>query len=87
MSQGFHIEAFRQHDEMQPSQNGHQIGQAGDGDEIEYSITYTYEVIDGLLHFSSNDDQTFIFRPSDKKYLKGSIDIDEIIQLEGCTFL
>jgi len=59
----------------------------GDGDEIEYSITYTYEVIDGLLHFSSNDDQTFIFRPSDKKYLKGSIDTDEIIQLEGCTFL
>ena len=59
----------------------------GDGDEIEYSITYTYEVIDGLLHFSITDGQTFIFSPSDKKYLKGSIDTGEIFQLEGCTFL
>ena len=59
----------------------------GDGDEIEYSITYTYEVIDGLLHFSSTDRQTFILQPSDKNYLNGSIDTDEIIQLEGCTFL
>ena len=59
----------------------------GKGDEIEYSITYTYEVIDGLLHFSSTDGQTFIFSPSDKKYLKGSIDTGEIFQLEGCTFL
>lgn len=59
----------------------------GKGDEIEYSITYTYEVIDGLLHFTSTDGQTFIFSPSDKKYLKGSIDTGEIFQLEGCTFL
>ena len=59
----------------------------GNGDEIEYSITYTYEVINGLLHFSSTDGQTFIFSPSDKKYLKGSIDTGEIFQLEGCTFL
>jgi hypothetical protein len=59
----------------------------GDGDEIEYSITYTYEAIDGLLHFSSTDGQTFIFQPSDKNYLNGSIDTDEIIQLEGCRFL
>ena len=28
MGQRFHIKAFRQHDEMQPSQNSHQIGQA-----------------------------------------------------------
>jgi hypothetical protein len=42
----------------------------GTSDEIEYSITYKYEVIDGLLHFSSTDDQEFIFHPSDKNYLK-----------------
>ena len=59
----------------------------GHGDENEYSITYTYEVIDGLIHFSSTDGQTFIFQPSDKNYLNGSIDTDEIIQLEDCTFL
>jgi hypothetical protein len=58
----------------------------GDGDEIEYSITYTYEVIDGLLHFSSSEGQTFIFSPSDKEYLKSSIDTSEIFQTEGCTF-
>ena len=46
-----------------------------------------HEVIDGLLHFSSTDDQTFIFRPSTKVYLKSSIETDEIIHLEGCTFL
>jgi hypothetical protein len=59
----------------------------GISQEIEYTITYKYEVIDSLLHFSSSDGQTFIFSPSDKEYLKGSIDTGEIIQLEGCTFL
>ena len=59
----------------------------GTNDDIEYTITYKYSVIDSLLHFSSSDGQTFIFSPSDKEYLKGSIDTGEIIQLEGCTFL
>ena len=73
----------------------------GKGDEIEYSITYTYEVIDGLLHFSrtkieknnSKDvadtgeiDQTFIFSPSEKNYLKDVVDTGEIIVSEGCMF-
>ena len=59
----------------------------GTSDEIEYSITYKYEVIDGLLHFSSSDNQIFIFSPSDKNYSKGLIDTDEIIEQEGCLFL
>ena len=43
----------------------------GTSQEIEYTITYKYEVIDGLLHFSSSDNQTFIFSPSDKNYSRG----------------
>ena len=58
----------------------------GTSDEIEYSITYKYEVIDGLLHFSSTDDQEFIFHPSDKNYLKDFVDTAEIIEQEGCMF-
>ena len=58
----------------------------GTSQEIEYTITYKYEVIDSLLHFSSSDGQTFIFSPSDKEYLKSSIDTSEIFQTEGCTF-
>ena len=60
----------------------------GSSDEIEYSITYKYEVIDGLLHFSSTegDGQTFIFHPSDKNYSENFLDTDEIIRLEGCLF-
>ena len=59
----------------------------GTSQEIEYTITYKYEVIDSLLHFSSSDDQTFIFSPSDKIYSKGLIDTGEIIEQEGCLFL
>jgi hypothetical protein len=59
----------------------------GTSQEIEYTITYKYEVIDGLLHFSSSDNQTFIFSPSDKNYSKGLIDTGEIIEQEGCLFL
>ncbi len=58
----------------------------GSGEEIEYTITYKYEVIDGLLHFSSTEDQTFIFHPSERNYLKDSVDTGEIIVLEGCMF-
>ena len=58
----------------------------GSSEEIEYTINYKYEVIDGLLHFSSNDGQTFIFHPSEKNYSEDSVDTDEIIRLEGCMF-
>ena len=58
----------------------------GFSEEIEYTITYKYEVIDGLLNFSSTDDQTLIFNQSEKNYSKDFVDTGEIIQLEGCTF-
>ena len=50
-------------------------------------IFYKYEVIDGLLHFSNSEGQSFIFHKSDKNYSKGLIDTDEIIEQEGCLFL
>ena len=56
------------------------------GQEIEYSILYKYEVIDSLLHFSTSDDENFIFSPSEKNYSKDFIDTGEIIEMEGCTF-
>ena len=58
----------------------------GTSDEIEYSITYKYEVIDSLLHFSNTEGQEFIFHPSDKNYLKDFVDTGEIIKLQGCSF-
>ena len=59
----------------------------GTSQEIEYTITYKYEVIDGLLHFSNTEGQEFIFHPSDKNYSRELIDTDEIIEQEGCLFL
>ena len=58
----------------------------GSSEEIEYTITYKYEVIDGLLHFSSSDGQAFIFSPSQRTYSVNSLDTDEIIRAEGCLF-
>ena len=58
----------------------------GFSEEIEYRITYKYEVIDGLLNFSSNEDETFIFNPSEKNYSKDFVDTGEIIISEGCLF-
>ena len=58
----------------------------GTSQEIEYTILHKYEVIDSLLHFTSSDDENFIFRPSEKNYSKDSIDTSEIIEMEGCTF-
>ncbi|MEL6864138.1 MAG: hypothetical protein AAFP19_06960 [Bacteroidota bacterium] len=58
----------------------------GFSEEIEYTINYRYEVIDGLLHFSSSDGQTFVFNPSERNYSKDSVRTEEIIQLEGCMF-
>ena len=59
----------------------------GSSQEIEYTITYKYEVIDGLLHFSNTEGQKFIFHPSDKNYSRELIDTGEIIEQEGCLFL
>ena len=58
----------------------------GTSNEIEYSITYKYEVIDSLLHFSNTEGQEFIFHPSDKNYSKDFLETDNIIEQEGCTF-
>lgn len=58
----------------------------GFSEEVEHTITYKYEVIDGLLNFSSTDDQLFIFNPSERNYSRDFIDTGEIIELEGCTF-
>ena len=59
----------------------------GTSQEIEYTITHKYEVIDGLLHFSNSEGQSFIFHPSDKNYSRGLIDTGEIIEQDGCLFL
>ena len=58
----------------------------GTSQEIEYTITYKYEVIDSLLHFSNSEGQKFIFHPSNKIYSRQSIDTGEIIEQEGCLF-
>jgi hypothetical protein len=58
----------------------------GTSDEIEYSVTYKYEVIDSLLHFSNTEGQEFIFHPSEKNYLKDFVDTGGIIELQGCSF-
>ena len=58
----------------------------GASEEIEYTITYKYEVIDGLLNFSSSEGQTFIFYPSERNYSEEFVDTGEIIKLDGCLF-
>ena len=58
----------------------------GTSDNIEYTITYKYEVIDSLLHFSNTEGQEFIFHPSDKNYSKDIVNTGEIIELTGCMF-
>ena len=58
----------------------------GTGEQIEYTITYKYEVINGLLNFSSTDGETFIFKPSEKNYSQDLIETDEIITTVGCLY-
>ena len=58
----------------------------GTSQEIEYKITYKYEVIDGLLHFSNTEGQEFIFHPSKKNYSKDFLEKGNIIEQEGCNF-
>ena len=59
----------------------------GTSQDIEYTMTYKYEVIDGLLHFSNTEGQKFIFHPSVKNYSRELIETREIIEQEGCLFL
>jgi len=59
----------------------------GSSQEIEYTITHKYEVIDSLLHFSNTEGQEFIFHPSNKNYSRELIDTGKIIEQEGCLFL
>ena len=47
--------------------------------DIEYTITYKYEVIDSLLHFSNTRVKN-LFSPSDKLF-KDIVDTGEIIEL------
>jgi len=58
----------------------------GTSQEIEYTINYKYEVLNGLLDFSSSDGRRFTFHPSERNYSKESVETDEIIELEGCMF-
>ena len=58
----------------------------GTNDDVEYTITYKYEVIDGLLHFSNTEGQEFIFHPSKKNYSKDFLETGNIIEQEGCNF-
>ena len=58
----------------------------GSSDEIEYTITYKYEVIDGLLHYSNTDGQSFVFNLSERDYSEDSLETDEVILLDGCMF-
>jgi len=58
----------------------------GFSEQIEYTISYKYELVDGTLNFSSSENKTFIFSPSDRNYSKDFIDTAEIIELEGCSF-
>ncbi len=58
----------------------------GESEEIEHSVTYKYEVINGLLHFSSSDGSLSIFTPIERNYSEDDIGTGEIVKLEGCMF-
>lgn len=58
----------------------------GTSDEIEYTITHKYKVVDSLLHFSTTGGEKFIFHPSERNYLRDVVDTDKIIVSEGCLF-
>jgi len=58
----------------------------GTSDEIEYVVTYKFEVVDGLLNFNNSDGQSFVLHPSERNYSVDSLATGEIIKLEGCFF-
>ena len=58
----------------------------GTSDEIEYTVTHKYQVIDGSLHFSTSDGQTFVFEPSQRNYAPNAVGSDKVVVLDGCLF-
>jgi len=55
-------------------------------DALESSTLHKYEVIEGLLHFSTTGGQTFVFHPSEKNYAENTVGTEEIRVMEGCMF-
>ena len=58
----------------------------GTSDEIEYTVTHKYQVVDGSLHYSTTDGQTFVFEPSQRNYDPNAVGTDEVVVLDGCLF-
>ena len=58
----------------------------GTSEEIEYTTTYKYDVVDGVLHFSSTDGRNYTLRPSERNYSEEALDTEEIVRSEGCLF-
>ena len=58
----------------------------GTSEEIEHTTTYKYKVIDGSLHFSTTDGQTFVFEPSQRNYAPNAVGTEEVVVLDGCMF-
>lgn len=58
----------------------------GTSEEIEHTTTYKYKVINGSLHFSTTDGQTFVFEPSQRNYAPNAVGTDEVVVLDGCMF-
>jgi hypothetical protein len=58
----------------------------GTSEEIEHTTTYKYKVINGSLHFSTTDGQTFVFEPSQRNYAPNAVGTEEVVVLDGCMF-
>lgn len=55
-------------------------------EELENKILHKYEVIEGLLHFSTSEGQNFVFHPTEKEYTLTGLGTAEISIMEGCLF-
>jgi len=58
----------------------------GFDDMLDSTTVYKYEVIDGLLLFSSSDGREGTFQPSTRTYSRDSLNTEEIVKREGCFF-
>ena len=58
----------------------------GFDDELEYTIVHLYSVANNLLIYSNSTSESFVFHPSQKNYSIDSLDTEEIISLQGCSF-
>ena len=58
----------------------------GTGEQIERTVTHKYEVIDGLLHYSSTDGRAFVYHPSAREYAEDSLNTEALVEREGCLF-